>query len=218
MKFSLYGYWRSSSSWRVRLALAHKAIPYTYIPVHLVDGGGQQHAAAFTSKNPMHQVPLLEVEAEGGRTHRIAQSMAIMELLEEVVPTPSIWPLEPLERARARELAELVNSGIQPLQNLAVIQHLRDELGLDASAFCAMWIARGLEAYQRRCEETRGTFSVGDNVSVADFCLVPQLYNARRFKVDLSPFQSLLEIESACESLESFQKAHPDAQPDRPVS
>lgn len=214
MKFGLYGYWRSSSSWRVRLALAHKEIPYTYLPVHLIEDGGQQHADAFVAKNPMHQVPLLVVD-DGETQHHIAQSMAIMEFLEEVVPTPSLWPTNPVMRARARELAELINSGIQPLQNLSVIQHLRDDLDQDAVAFCSRWITRGLAAYQRRCEAVRGKFSVGDHVSAADFCLVPQLYNARRFKVELEQFRPLLEIEAACEALPCFQAAHPSAQPDR---
>lgn len=209
----LYGYWRSSSSWRVRAALAFKAVEYDYVAVHLVKDGGQQHSEVYRALNPMEQVPLLEIEV-AGQVRRIAQSMAILEYLEEAYPSPALLPAAPFERARARQLAEIVNSGIQPLQNLTVIQKLRDELGLDAKAWCQEWIRRGLAAYEAQVEETYGGFSVGSDPSIADLCLVPQLYNARRFEVDLGPFALVRRIEEACLKLEAFQRSHPDRQPD----
>jgi maleylpyruvate isomerase len=210
----LYGYWRSSSSWRVRTMLYFKELTdWEYVGIHLVEEGGRQHSEEHRERNPMRQVPVLEVTDEGA-THHVSQSIAILELLEEQFPEPALLPADPIERARARQLAELVNSGIQPLQNLAIIQHLRDDLDQDAAAFCSRWIARGLEAYEAIVAEHQGSFSVGDAPSFADICLIPQLYNARRFDLELSPYPRLLTIEETCMSLEPFQLAHPDEQPD----
>jgi maleylpyruvate isomerase len=213
--FKLYSYWRSSSSWRVRAALALKGVDYDYEAIHLVADGGQQHAAGYANLNPMEQVPLLEVTFEGGEVARVGQSVAIMELLEELVPMPSILPQDPIERARCRQLAEIVNAGIQPMQNLAVIQHLRDELGADHVAWCQRYIARGLEAFERTLAAHTGSYCLpGPMPSMADVCLVPQLYNARRFKLDLSAHPRLLSIEAACLAHPAFGASHPDRQPD----
>lgn len=209
----LYGYWRSSSSWRVRIALAIKGVDYTYVPVHLVKEGGEQHGEEFRRLNPMGQVPVLVVE-EQGREYALGQSMAIFEYLDERFPEPRLLPADLIGRARARQLAEIVNSGIQPLQNLRVIQKLRDELGQDAKAWCAEAIAEGLKSYEELVAQWAGTYSVGDEPSIADFCLVPQLYNARRFGVDLAGFPTILRIEAACMDLEGFKSSHPDEQPD----
>lgn len=215
VEYTLYNYWRSSSSWRVRLALEHKGLSYNYVPVHLVAEGGKQHAGDFIAKNPMRQVPLLEIAGgDGGESSFLAQSVAIMEYLEEAHPEHSIFPEDAYLRARARQLVEIINSGTQPLQNLAVIQHLRDELEQDAPAWCRRYIERGLAAYQTSLTGVSGTFSVGDAPGIADFCLIPQLYNARRFNLDLEPFAKLLEIEAACAELGAFERAHPDAQLD----
>src|SRR5690625_4676982 len=138
----LYGYWRSSSSWRVRIGLAIKEVDYEYAAVHLVAEGGQQHLPTYRDKNPRRQVPLVQWE-EAGEVQELSQSLAILEFLEERYPEPSILPGSALERARARQLAEVINSGTQPLQNLAVIQKLRDELGQDAKSWSAYWIRRG---------------------------------------------------------------------------
>ena len=214
-EYTLYNYWRSSSSWRVRLALEHKGLSYKYVPVHLVADGGKQHAEVFVEKNPMRQVPLLEIAGAGDDAPSfLAQSVAIMEYLEEAHPERSIFPEGAYLRARTRQLVEIINAGTQPLQNLAVIQHLRDELEQDAPTWCRRYIERGLGAYQASLAGVSGRFSVGDEPSAADFCLIPQLYNARRFKLDLEPFAKLLEIEAACAELDAFERAHPDAQPD----
>lgn len=209
----LYGYWRSSASWRVRLGLYAKTLPFEYIPVHLVKDGGQQNQESYEELNAMQQVPTLEYTDEQGEIIRVTQSLAILELLEELVPAPPIMPQDPLLRARSRQLAEIVNSGIQPLQNLSVIQYLKEQ-NVDTKAFCQHWIERGLRGYQSIAQETFGEFSIGDEPTIADFCLIPQLYNARRFEVDLEPFALLTEIEAAANELAMFGQAAPEAQPD----
>ncbi len=213
----LYGYWRSSSSWRVRIGLAIKEIDYTYVPIHLVDDGGQQHSEEYRAMNPMRQVPLLQWE-EDGQVHRLAQSMAILEYLEEAHPSPSFLAESQARRGRIRQLAELVNSGIQPLQNLAVIQKLKAESDIDARRWCADWIRRGLLAYEQSVADEDGPFSVGDRPTMADACLIPQLYNARRFDVELAELKRLLAIEEACFDHRAFQVSHPDEQPDAAAS
>lgn len=209
----LYSYWRSSCSWRVRIALDLKGLAYEYAPVHLVKDGGEQHGEAYRAINPLRTVPTLEL-TEGGQVRRLSQSLAILEYLEERHPSPALLPADPYLRARARMLAETVNSGIQPLQNLAVLQRIKGEYKGDDKAWCAYWIERGLTAFQTAARETAGTYCVGNAVSFADICLVPQLYGARRFGVDLHPFELLTRIEAACASLPAFQAAHPDKQPD----
>lgn len=207
----LYNYWRSSSSWRVRIALNLKGLKYDYVPVNLLEG--EQHGAAYRAVSPGGTVPLLEVE-ESGKRVRIAQSIAIIEYLEERYPTPSLLPEHPYLRARARMLAEQVNAGIQPLQNLQVLRYVEETLKGDKKAWAAHWVDRGLRAVQALAEETAGTYLVGEQPTVADAYLLPQLYSARRFGVDLSPFGLLLRVEAACNELPAFQAAHADRQPD----
>jgi maleylpyruvate isomerase len=209
----LYSYWRSSCSWRVRIALNLKGLSYTYEAVHLLKDGGQQHSEAYRALNPMRTVPTLEFE-EGGVVRRLSQSIAILEYLEERHRTPALLPADPLLRARARMLAEMVNSGIQPLQNLSVLQFVKNELKGDDRVFAANWNARGLTALEAAVKETAGTYCLGETISFADICLVPQLYGARRYGVDLAQFPTLTRIEAACEKLPAFQAAHPDRQPD----
>jgi maleylpyruvate isomerase len=209
----LYSYWRSSCSWRVRIALELKGLSYEYVPVHLVKDGGEQNTEAYRAINPMRMVPTLEL-TEGGKVHRQAQSMAILEYLEERHPSPALLPADPFLRARCRMLSEMVNSGIQPLQNLSVLQRIKGELKADDKAWCAYWIDRGLTAFQAAVQETAGMYCLGEAVSFADICLVPQLYGARRFGVDLEPYALLTRIEAACARLPAFQAAHADRQPD----
>lgn len=194
----------------MRIALAHKDLDYEYELVHLVDDGGQQNAADFVDKNPARQVPVLEVEIDGTR-HHLGQSLAIIEFLEETYPEPPFIASDRFVRARTRQLAEVINAGTQPLQNLKVIQTLNG-MDVDAKAWCREFISAGLHAYQDLC--LPGTYSAGDAVSWADACLIPQLYNARRFKLDLSGLQRLVDIEAACFELSSFSDTHPSKMPE----
>lgn len=205
----LYDYWRSSSAWRVRIALHFKGVPFERRVVNLVKDGGEQHAADFQALNPSRQVPVLVTDE--GRT--ITQSMAIISYLEERFPAPALLPADAWLRARARQLGEMVNSGTQPLQNMSVLDHVQAG-GMDRGEWARHFIARGLAALEAAAQETAGTFLVGDAVSLADAYLVPQLYNARRWNVDLSPIPTLVRIESACAALPAFAAAHPDAQSD----
>jgi maleylpyruvate isomerase len=208
----LSSYWRSSSAWRVRIGLAYKGIDHELVFVHLLRDGGEQRQADFAEKNPMAQVPVLEVERPDG-VFRLTQSMAILEYLEEVKPEPPLFPKTPELRASARELAEIVNSGIQPLQNLKFLREMK-ALGVDPFPVTRSYIATGLGALERHAVEGAGAFLVGDQVSIADVYLVPELYVARRFGVELEPYPTLLRVEKACEALPAFQKAHANAQPD----
>jgi maleylpyruvate isomerase len=208
----LTSYWRSSSAWRVRIALAYKGIQHELVIVHLLRGGGEQYHAGYLEKNPMAQVPMLEVDAPSGM-FRLTQSMAILEYLEETKPEPTLFPAAAEARARARELAEIVNSGIQPFQNLRFIRELK-ALGVDPYPVTRAYIETGLLALEHHAIECAGRFLVGDSVSIADLYLVPQLYAARRFGVNVAPFPTLIAVERACEALPAFQVAHPNEQPD----
>jgi len=208
----LYSYWRSSSAWRVRIGLAWKGVPYTYEAVHLLKDGGRQHAEEYRDKNPMGFVPLLEWQ-EGAVTRRLAQSMAILDYLEQRFPDPPFLPADPFLRARARQLAEMVNSGIQPFQNLSTLGYVKS-IGVDDRAWIQHFLPKGLTALEKVVQETAEKFSVGDSPTLPDAYLVPQLYAARRFRIDLAPFPTLVRIDAACEALPAFQAAHPDRQPD----
>lgn len=205
----LHGYWRSSASWRVRLALEWKGLAYENLPVHLVQDGGQQHTEAYRAKNPMRQVPLLELDQ--GRA--LTQSLAILEYLEEVHPVPALLPEDPFLRAKVRQIAEIVNAGIQPLQNLGTLQRVQ-ALGGDSKDWAREWIERGLAAVEQELSRYAGAFCVGDQLTFADLCLIPQLYGARRFEVDLAPYPHATRIEAACAELPAFRRAHPESQPD----
>ena len=208
----LYDYWRSSSAWRVRIALHFKGIAFERRVVNLIKDGGEQHTDAFRALNPLGQVPVLVTqEKDGART--ITQSMAIIGYLEETVPVPPLLPADPWLRARARQLAEIVNAGTQPLQNLTVLDHVEAQ-GLDREAWARHFIARGLAALEAASQETEAKFLVGDAPSIADLYLVPQLYNARRWKVDLAPYPTLVRVDATCSGLPAFVAAHPDAQSD----
>lgn len=208
----LFGYWRSSCTWRVRLVLAYKGLSYDVVPVHLLKDGGEQKSAVHRARSPLSQVPALRIGDEV-----FSQSLAIISYLEDIYPAPSVLPDSPASRARMFEIAEMINAGIQPLQNLEVMQRLSSMHGLspeDARAFAKGYIERGLMAVEQRVSGSRGRFCVGDAFSVADACLLPQLYNARRFDIDLAPLANLLEVEQNLLGIEVLQAAHPDAQPD----
>ena len=212
----LYSYFRSSAAYRVRIALALKGLAYETVPVHLVKDGGQQHASGYRSANPQGLVPALQ-PAEGGPV--LAQSLAIMEYLDEVHPQPALLPADALGRARVRALAQMVACEIHPLNNLRVLQYLTQELGVSGAqkdAWYAHWVALGLQAVEdslARSPDT-GRFCHGDTPGLADCCLVPQVFNARRFNCPLDDLPTIRRIVDACEQLPAFQKAAPAAQPD----
>jgi maleylpyruvate isomerase len=213
----LYGYWRSSATWRVRIALAYKGLTYEYVPVNLRKGPGEQNTDDYRAINPMRQVPALEVdedEERGGRRVRLMQSLAIVEYLEERWPAPPLLPAERLARARVRQIAEMFNAGIQPLQNTGVQLYLDDVLRVDSRSWVRHWVTRGLDAVERTVRETAGRFAVGDEVTVADLCIVPQLFFCRRFAIDESAYPTLVRIDATCAELPAFQRAHAERQPD----
>lgn len=211
----LYSYWRSSAAYRVRIALALKGLTCEIVPVHLVRGGGEQRQADYLALNPEGRVPLL---VHDGRP--ISQSLAIIEYLEEAFPdTPALLPAEPAARARVRSLAQLVACDIHPLNNLSVLQYLKNEVGADAAASKAwylQWVARGFRALEARLtgEPETGRYCHGDTPGLADLCLVPQVYNARRFELDLDDYPRIVAIDAACLALDAFAGAAPERQPD----
>jgi maleylpyruvate isomerase len=212
-RLTLHGYWRSSSSWRVRIGLHLKGLAFAHRPVNLLQG--EQRGEAHRAVSPLGQVPVLTVE-EGGTTRHLVQSMAILEWLDERFPAPRLLPEDPYGRARVRALAEHVNSGIQPHQNAATLRWLREhEHGLDR-AWTAHWLPPLVGALERAVADGAGRFCHGDEPTLADLYLVPQLYGCRRFGVDVSAFPTLLRVEAACRELDAFRRAEPDVQPDAP--
>ncbi|WP_199100577.1 maleylacetoacetate isomerase [Dyella sp. ASV21] len=213
----LYGYWRSSAAYRVRIALNLKGLAYESRPVHLVNNGGEQHAPDFKALNPQELVPCL---VDGGRV--LTQSMAIVEYLEETRPTPALLPADPAGRARVRALAQLVGCDVHPLGNLRVLQYLNAQFGLDDAAkavWSRHWIGEGLQALESMLagHVDTGRFCHGDTPTLADACLVPQIYNAVRWKLPLDDYPTIGRIYQACEALEAFQRAAPEAQADAPA-
>lgn len=211
MKCTLYHYWRSSSSWRVRWALAIKGVEYESVPVNLL--AGEQGSVEHRARNPIGHVPTLVID---GRC--LSESVAIIEYLEEIVPDPPLYPRDPWARARVRQLVELVNSGIQPLQNLAVLRQHSSDPGVQQS-WARYFNERGLAAYEALLaivaaeQGGPGRFSVGDTLTAADLFLVPQVYSARRFGVDVSRFPRVLAVEAAALATEHADGARPERQP-----
>lgn len=213
----LYGYWRSSAAYRVRIALALKGLAYENRPVHLVKDGGQQHATGYAAMNPQQLVPSLR---DGERV--LTQSLAIMEYLEETRPEPPLLPADARGRARVRALAQLVACDIHPLGNLRVLQYLERELGVDDArrgAWSRHWIATGFAAMEAMLagHAATGRYCHGDTPGLADACLVPQVYNARRWKLPLDDYPTIRRIDEACGELEAFRSALPEAQADAPA-
>lgn len=207
----LYNYWRSSSSYRVRIALHHKQLAFDYVAVSLIKG--EQHQAPHRSRSSAGTVPVLEDVADGAPV-LLSQSVAIFEYLEERYPQRPLLPKDVVAKGQVRALAELINSGIQPLQNLSVLNYVKDTLGKDQAAWAKHWIGLGLTALEAQAKQTAGQFLVGDTFSWADCCLVPQLFAARRFGADPAACPTLLAIEARCLQLDAVQRARPEAQPD----
>jgi maleylpyruvate isomerase len=212
----LYSYWRSSASWRVRIVLAYKKIDYEYVPVSITADRNEQHHEAFGEINPMRQVPVLEW-THRGTLQRLTQSVAITEHLDAIHPAPQLLPEDPLKRARVRELVEIVSSGVQPLQNSSVLAAIKKLAGDDAAASWAHDANfRGMTALEAHLKAYSGRHAVGDAVTLADVFLVPQVYNATRFGVDVTKFPRVADIAARAGELPAFVAAHPDRQPDAP--
>jgi maleylpyruvate isomerase len=210
----LYTFFRSSASYRVRIALNLKGLEYEQVAVHLRRGGGEQFSASYKAINPQALVPALE---DDGRV--LTQSLAIMEYLDERYPEPPLLPSAPADRALVRSMALLIACEIHPIQNLRVLNHLKDvhnQSDEDVNRWARHWINLGFSALESIVSTApkRGKFCFGDTPTLADICLVPQLSNARRFGCDLSALPTLLRIEANCAALPAFVNAAPEKQPD----
>ena len=210
----LYSYFRSSAAYRVRIGLNLKGLDYAIEPVHLLKDGGQQHQPDYAQLNPAELVPTL---VDGGQA--ITQSLAILEYLEERYPQAPLLPQDAMQRAWARSMALAVACDIHPLNNLRVLQYLKRELQVEEEArnsWYRHWVAaglQGLETLVRRHRDGRH-FIFGDQPGMAEACLIPQLFNARRLECDLAPYPTLLAIEEKCLELSAFQEAAPERQAD----
>jgi maleylacetoacetate isomerase/maleylpyruvate isomerase len=208
----LHNYFRSSASFRVRIALELKGLSYEYLPVHLVKG--EHKAQAYAAVSPSRMVPTLETD-DG---QRLGQSLAIIEYLDETHPQPPLLPADPLGRARVRSLAQLIACDIHPLNNLRVLKYLVRELKVEEEAkntWYRHWVREGLLAFERELALLpRGTYCYGDTPTLADCCLVPQIFNGKRFNVDFSGLDRTLAAFDACMKLPAFQKAQPSSCPD----
>ncbi|MGV3569712.1 MAG: maleylacetoacetate isomerase [Ramlibacter sp.] len=208
----LHNYFRSSASFRVRIALELKGLAYEYLPVHLVKGEHRQDAYAAIS--PSGMVPTLETD-DG---ELLGQSMAIIEYLDEQHPQPALLPGDAIGRAQVRALAQLIACDIHPLNNLRVLKYLVRELKVDEEAKNAWyrhWVTVGLEAFERELARLpRGNFCYGNTPTLADCCLVPQVFNGKRFNVDFSAMPRTMAAFETCMQLPAFQKAQPSACPD----
>ncbi|TWI69850.1 maleylpyruvate isomerase [Pseudoduganella lurida] len=210
----LHTYFRSSAAYRVRIALHLKGLTAEQIPVHLLNHGGEQLGEAFGALNPQHLLPVLE---DGDLV--LTQSVAIVEYLDELHPAVPLLPLDAAGRARVRSLALAIACDIHPLNNLRVLKYLEKELHItpeQKSAWYRHWVGTGLAALETRLAQdaATGAFCHGDAPTLADCCLVPQLYNARRFGCDLALYPTLERIAAACEALPAFAAARPEAQAD----
>ncbi|QYJ77782.1 maleylacetoacetate isomerase [Shewanella acanthi] len=212
----LYGYWRSSAAYRVRIALNLKGLTAEQLSVHLVREGGEQHKAEYIALNPQELVPTLVVEGKQG-TDNLTQSLAIIEYLEELYPQSPLLPTSPLARAQVRALAQSIACEIHPLNNLRVLQYLTQTLEVDEAAKNAWyhhWVNTGFSALEKQLERVSGRYCFGDSVTIADLCLIPQVYNAKRFNVDLTPYPTIVRIWEACNQLKAFSDAAPEVQAD----
>jgi len=202
----LFSYWRSTTSYRVRVALHLKGISFTTRSINLVDG--EECSEGYKLLNPSMGVPALQINDDVTLT----QSMAILSYLETITPTPAMLPSDPIKSALITAAANIIACDIHPVNNLKVVNKVKSH-GVEGRDWIVDWMNQGLTAYQKLIEPM-GRYSFGDALTLADICLVPQLYNAHRWGVDLTPFKRLVEIEQACLITDAFQKAHPDNQPD----
>jgi maleylacetoacetate isomerase len=214
----LYSYWRSSAAYRVRIALNLKRLHYETVPVHLLEGGGRHRTLEYRAIHPQAMVPAL---MHGNRTLR--QSMAIIEYLDETWPDPPLLPATARDRARARAIAQAIACDIHPLNNLRVLQYFEDVWSVpspERDEWVRHWLREGLGAVEEMLAEhhSTGTFCDGEQPGLPDCCLVPQVFNARRFSIGLEAYPTIRRIYDACMLLPAFDAARPDLQPDAPVA
>lgn len=207
----LYTYFRSSAAYRVRIALNLKKLPYEAIPIHLTKDGGQHKKPEYRAINPQMRVPALQLDSG----EIILQSLAIAEYLEETHPNPPLLPKDALTRAQVRAVSQIIACDIHPLNNLVALNYLK-KLGHDQATvdeWYAAWVKAGFEAIEPLLKP--GPYAFGDLPGMADICLVPQVFNARRFKVSLDAFPKIASVDAACAKLEAFEAARPENQPDK---
>ncbi len=210
----LYGYFRSSAAYRVRIALALKGLAFENIPVNLVPGVSEQKSDTYRAVNPQGRVPFFEDGAVA-----ISQSPAILEYLEETFPDAPLLPTGTADRAVVRQLASLIGCDIHPLNNLSVLQTLKQDFDASQGAvdgWYHKWILEGFTAFEALLPRTAGEFCFGNKPTLADVYLVPQVWNARRFKVPMAGFPLIEKVDAACNGLEAFKAAAPENQPDAP--
>ncbi len=204
----LYSYWRSSASYRLRIALEMKGVAYDTISIDLHPEVKQHQSDAYRRLNPQMRVPAIEVDGEV-----IGQSMAILEWIDETWPEPSLFPDDPVDRLKARAFADTVASDIHPLNNPSVLAILRNQLGADKAAtsrWYSDWIQLGFAALETQFKDGDTPYLFGDCPTIAEICLVPQIYNARRFEVDLTAFPRLVAVDAVCQSHVGFRAAAPE--------
>ncbi|MCL1078204.1 maleylacetoacetate isomerase [Parashewanella spongiae] len=217
----LYGYWRSSAAYRVRIALNLKNIQVEHISVHLVKNGGQQHQSEYTNMNRQELVPTFVTQDEiSGETLTLTQSLAIIDYLDELHSQGSLLPASIQDKALVRSMALLVACDVHPLNNLSILQYLSNDLNIDDEAktkWYHHWVHKGFIALEAMLEKHSGKYCFGDTVTLADLCLVPQVYNANRLKVPMEAYPNIVRVWNACNKLEAFDKALPENQPDAVV-
>ncbi|MEM1106550.1 MAG: maleylacetoacetate isomerase [Pseudomonadota bacterium] len=217
MALTLYTYWRSSASYRVRIALNLKGVSAQHVAVNIAPAVSEQRGEAYRKINPAMRVPALSID---GVT--LIQSMAMLEWIEEAYPAPAVLPVDPLQRAACRAFAQTITSDIHPIQNMTVLNALRANHGANDEGV-RDWIhgvmVRGFDALEALAQARPDTqFMFGETPTFAEICLVPQMFNARRFEVSLEPYRRLCEIDEAARSLPAFQDAAPENQPDASVA
>ncbi|MCG9597304.1 maleylacetoacetate isomerase [Vibrio sp. Isolate25] len=213
---TLYGYWRSSAAYRVRIALNLKQLPYIQKSIHLVNNGGEQHSAQFQALNASELVPVL-IDGDV----RLNQSLAIIDYLDEQYPSYLLTPLDKQKRYIVKALAQDIAVDIHPINNLRVLQYLSKELSVveeQKSQWYRHWIDVGFHSLEKKLAQTHGAYCVGDDISLVDVCLVPQVYNAERFSVDLSRYPLIHKVTMSLREHPAFISAAPEHQPDAVTS
>lgn len=210
----LFNYFRSSTSYRVRIALHYKKLPFTYIPIHLLKAGGEQYSETYRNINPLMEVPSININGKN-----IAQSLVILELLEELFPENPLYPKDIFEKSKVKQFCENINSFMHPLNNLKVLQYLEKTYEVtdeEKQSWIHHWLKIGFDSLEQLIQTNHGTYCFGNNITAADVCLIPQVFTAQRFNFNIDPYSRVSEINNICKKIESFGLAHPFRQIDTP--